>query len=991
MCKVMKWGLSPEALNAEVLAPLLEFEGPFDYSVCSSSEGTGCSLLARDRFSELLGTVIEPDADPPANVAGSHILVVSLDQRQATRLLRRYCRELKCTGVFLVPNLPGLELRPLSEWDYPDDYPELYVAQEGNNQVLELEGKCRGRTLRVLLDSGASENYLAAFLLETLNLKAVPTSGAAQVELGNGLRQDASHVVPRLTYRIGGFKDRQDFRVTSLAKYDIILGMPFLVAHNPTIDWLSKTVRIQRGRAEYVLCPTRRWEPADSVCVSLLSAQQLKRALRRGEQAFLAVLREAAPAAAAPPAEAAGSASAGAEAAGAAAVGTGAAATAAAATTQGASEQQDPELAAGIKQLLEEFRDVFGPLPATLPPRRAVDHTIELEPGTKPPFLPMYRLSPLELEEVQRQLADLLEKEYVQPSKSPFGAPIIFVPKKSGRLRMCVDYRALNKATVKDRYPLPRIDDLLDRLHGAAVFSKLDLTSGFWQIRVADGDVPKTAFRTRYGSYEWRVLPFGLTNAPATFQRLMNDVLRPYLDQFALVYLDDILVYSKDARDHLRHLRLVLEALREHRLYAGVDKCAFGLSEVDFLGHRVCAAGIKTDPQKIAAVQEWPTPQTVRDVRSFLGLSGYYRRFVRHYAQLALPLTNLTRADCPWHWGEAEQAAFDALKAALVSAPVLATPDPALPYEVYTDASGFALGAVLLQDQGQGLQPLAYLSRKLNPAEQRYPTGDREMLAVIYALQEWRCYLEGTRFTVNSDHRNHIWFSTKQLSRRQAKWALWLQSYYGDVNIVYKEGKHNLSDPLSRRADYAAGDGDPTEEGGQRSSGTHAAAAPPAQLTQLAAAAGPGSAPADSSGSEQLTASEPAGGLGSTAVAEAQLAQQIIEGYARDPYYTQRPDGTGPPGLAKGIDGIYRLHDRIAVPTDMDLRRDILRELHDCPSAGHLGITKTLQRVACRFWWPHMGRSVRAYVLGCASCQLNKPSNQSPGGLLQPLPVPERK
>jgi hypothetical protein len=527
-----------------------------------------------------------------------------------------------------------------------------------------------------------------------------------------------------------------------------------------------------------------------------------------------------------------------------------------------------------------------------------------------------------------------LEAGLIQPSKSPYGAPIIFVPKKNGKLRMCVDYRAINKATIKNRYPLPRIDELLDRLQGAGVFTKLDLQSGYWQIRVAEADIPKTAFRTRYGHFEWKVLPFGLTNAPATFQSLMNTVLGPYLDQFVVVYLDDILIFSRTPDEHVKHLELVLEALEKAELYVSLEKSAFGLREVDFLGHVVSDHGIMPDPTKVNAVRDWPTPTTVRDVRSFLGLANYYRRFIKHYAHKAVPLTDLTKANTAWVWGDTQQKAFDDIKTTLTTAPVLVMPNPDLPYEVYTDASKFALGAVLLQNQGRGNQPVAFLSRKLTPTECNYPTGDREMLGIVYALQQWRCYLEGTKFTVNSDHLNHTWFKSKRdLSRRQANWCMWLESYFSNVDITYKKGADNLSDPLSRRADLAVIDTATTNMSGD-------------------------------------------------------LVSAIQAGYTQDPFFQGQPKANL---TFNETTGLWYFQERIAVPMVLAVRQQILAECHDCPSAGHQGINKTLQRVARRFWWPHLPRSVHAYVTGCASCQLNKATNQLPGGLLQPLPVPEHK
>ena len=284
---------------------------------------------------------------------------------------------------------------------------------------------------------------------------------------------------------------------------------------------------------------------------------------------------------------------------------------------------------ARLRALLNEFEDVFPPeLPSGLPPARGVGHSIPIEPGAPPPFRPMYRLSPVELQEVKAKLSDLIEKGLVEPSSSPYGAPILFVAKKDGSLRMVQDYRYLNKITIKNRYPLPRIDDLLDSISGAKYFSSLDLTSGYYQIRITDEDVPKTAFRTPFGLYQFKVLTFGLTNAPATFQSVMNDMLREFVNDFVVVYLDDILIYSKSAEEHERHLRKVLQKLREHKFYANLKKCEFMKQEIAFLGHIVGVNGIKVDPRKVQAVSEWEVPKDVHGVRSFLGLANYFRRFL---------------------------------------------------------------------------------------------------------------------------------------------------------------------------------------------------------------------------------------------------------------------------------------------------------------------------------------------------------------------------
>ena len=301
---------------------------------------------------------------------------------------------------------------------------------------------------------------------------------------------------------------------------------------------------------------------------------------------------------------------------------------------------------ADLAKVLRSFRDVFPEaLPPGLPPPREVDHAIELEPGALPPSRPTYRMSFQELEELEKQLKEYADNGRIRPSQSLYGAPILFVKKKDGPTRMCTDYRALNKITKKNVYPLPRIDELLDRLQGAKFFTKIDLRQGYHQIRIKEADVEKTAFRTRYGHYEYTVLPFGLTNAPATFMGLMNEVFRPLLDKSVVVYRDHILIYSRTWDEHKRHIAEVLERLRENKLYAKLSKCEFGKEEVEFLGHIVTHKGVKVDSKRVEAVRSWPLPLDIHDLRAFFGLANYYRRFVRDYSKMTLPLTRMLRRE----------------------------------------------------------------------------------------------------------------------------------------------------------------------------------------------------------------------------------------------------------------------------------------------------------------------------------------------------------
>ncbi|EOX93994.1 DNA/RNA polymerases superfamily protein [Theobroma cacao] len=399
--------------------------------------------------------------------------------------------------------------------------------------------------------------------------------------------------------------------------------------------------------------------------------------------------------------------------------------------------------------IVSEFSDVFPDDLPGLPPDRELEFPIDLLPGTAPISIPPYRMAPAELKELKVQLQDLVDKGFIRSSISPWGAPVLFVKKKDGTLRLCIDYRQLNRVTIKNKYPLPWIDDLFDQLRGAMVFSKIDLRFGYYQLRIKEQDVPKTAFRMRYGHYEFLVMPFGLTNAPAVFMDLMNRVFHPYLDKFVIVFIDDILVYSKNDDEHVAHLHIVLQTLRERQLYAKFSKCEFWLKEVVFLGHVVSGAGIYVDPKKIEAILQWEQPRTVTEIRSFLGLAGYYRRFVQGFSMIVAPLTRLTRKGVKFEWDDVCENRFQELKNWLTSAPILTPPVSGKEFVVYSDASKLGLGCVLMQDE----KVIAYASRQLKKHETNYPTHDLELAAVVFALKIWRHYLYGERCRIFSDHK----------------------------------------------------------------------------------------------------------------------------------------------------------------------------------------------------------------------------------------------
>ncbi|UYV71117.1 K02A2.6-like, partial [Cordylochernes scorpioides] len=409
-----------------------------------------------------------------------------------------------------------------------------------------------------------------------------------------------------------------------------------------------------------------------------------------------------------------------------------------------------------------------------------------------------YRVAPRERQIIQDEVNKMEKLDIIQPSESPWASPVVLIRKKDGSWRFCVDYRRLNKITKKDVYPLPRIDDTLDCLRGARFYSSMDLQSGYWQIDVEESDREKTAFITPDGLYEFKVMPFGLCNAPATFERMIDNLLKGLKWTICLCYLDDIIVFSDGFEEHLRRLQLVLNCLKKAGLCLNSKKCKFGAKTITVLGHEVSENGIRPDQEKIRAVRDFATPRSLKEVRSFLGLSSYYRRFIPNYAHLAQPLNDLLKKDSAFNWNQEEQNAFEALKSALISEPALGHFDYSSPTEIHTDASNYGIGAVLVQIQKGKERAIAYASRTLNKAEKNYSTTERECLAIIWAINKFRPYVFGQPFTIVTDHHSLCWLTNlKDPCGRLARWALRLQEF--DVTVVYKSGrKHQDADCLSR-------------------------------------------------------------------------------------------------------------------------------------------------------------------------------------------------
>jgi len=516
-------------------------------------------------------------------------------------------------------------------------------------------------------------------------------------------------------------------------------------------------------------------------------------------------------------------------------------------------------------------------------------------------------------------------------SSSPFASPVLLVRKKDGTWRFCIDYRKLNAVTVKNKHPMPVVEELMDELAGSCWFSKVDLRSGYHQIRVAPQDVHKTAFRTHQGLYEFLVMPFGLTNAPATFQGLMNEVFAPLLRKGVLVFMDDILIYTATLEQHVKLLTVVLQTLADHNLFAKPSKCSFAQESIAYLGHIISSKGVSTDPQKIQAVQDWPVPTNVKEIRGFLGLTGYYRRFIKHYSLTSKPLTLLLKKGAQFVWSSVTQEAFDTLKHALVTAPVLALPQFQKPFTIETDASEVGLGAVLMQEG----HPIAFLSQALYPKNAALSTYEKECLAILLAIDKWRSYLQAQPFVIKTDHKSLLYMKDQKIHTKVQQKAL-LKLMDLDYSIQYKKGITNVAaDSLSRKPDSSI--------------------------------------------------------MAMSACAPSWI-QKLTEGYEDDESTKQLlTELSISPNNDKGfqlLNGVIRYKGRVWVGNNSLAQQHIMQALHDSGIGGHSGFNATYQRIKHLFAWPKLKDTVKTYVQSCDVCQQAKVEHVRSPGLLQPLPVP---
>jgi len=634
-----------------------------------------------------------------------------------------------------------------------------------------------------------------------------------------------------------------------------------------------------------------------------------------------------------------------------------------------------------IPKQYHEFLPLFSKVLADkLPPHRPnVDHEVRLKEGEVPSWGPLYKMSREELVAMKEWLEDNMTKGFIRQSSLPYAAPCLFVKKSDGGLRFCIDYRDINSKTVKNRYPLPLIQETLDLLAGARIYTKLDVRGAYNLVRVKEGDEHKLAFRTRYGLFEPLVMQFGTTNAPADFQGYVNDTIREALDRFASAYLDDILIYSNSIEEHEEHVKWVMERLLKAGLYLKPEKCEFHKETVKYLGLIISTKGVSMDPDKVETVRNWSREKKTAngrlnnlfEVQQFLGLCNYYRRFIKGYSEVAEPLTRLTKKDVPFEWLEDQQRAFEKMVFVFTTAPTLRHFDHSREVIIETDASDYVSAGVLSQRDDEGiLHPVAFFSKKHSPAECNYDIYDKELMAIIKALEEWRPECEGAEHELQliTDHRNLEYFMSKKLlNRRQARWAQFLSRF--SYKIVYRPGKSNgKADALTRRP------GDLPEGGDERLKSMEQVVLKPQNLP------------------EQLRI------LANDRIRVHSVQEQLREASERDGFVGRVLDAIRQGTSMREItvaecsekEGQLYFRERKYVPEDPELQLRLIREHHDVPLAGHPGRSKTFDLLSRQYYWKTMRKQVDRYVRSCAECQKSRTSRHASFGVLRPLSVPEK-
>ena len=904
-----------------------------------------------------------------------------------------------------------------------------------------------------LTDTGASaESFVDTNYVKKHRLPTVPLAKPCRLRLADDkLAPNITHMA-RLQLTLGDHIEELWSLVTSLGKYDVILGMPWMELHDPQVSFAKRSLTFNSDHctADCLLHhqpstiysgPSKPKEKkyTGEADIAEISAYAFVRMTEKEDNQTYAMWPEDFEKLAHEPKDGDRS--------------PGFTADVAAITPEDYEKffqklRKDPvtleELKTKVPKAYHKWINVWNPVEANkLPPHRKVDHPIELQAGAVPPAKRAYGMSREQATVVKGYVEEMLGKGYIRASTSPYAAPVLIVKKPDGGLRICVDYRALNALTIRNRNAPPLIRDTLAKLCMAKWYTKFDIIAAFNEIRIKEGHEEKTAFLTRYGLFEYVVMPFGLCNAPSTFQAFINDVLREYLDVFCSAYLDDILIYSDTKEEHIDHVGKVLEKLQQAGLYLDINKCEFHTKQVKYLGLIITTEGLKMDPQKVETVRNWKAPRCVKDVQAFLGFANFYRRFVHGYSRIAAPLSNLTRTEqksfmFPWALDSPEQKAFEELKEAFTTAPVLAHFDPNKETWVETDASDYVVAAVLSQKDDQGvLRPVAFMSKKMSPQECNYEIYDKELLAIIRAFEEWHPELAGTPvddpIKILTDHKNLEYFmTTKQLNRRQARWAEFLSEF--NFRITYRPGKQGTKpDSLTRRSgDLPENDTDDRKQHQHQvllkarhlETGIQQALnlAPllldevPQTVCSLAAMVYDlGERGID--GEELLeesppTASEPSveepiEELTDDSITESDIILKVKDSYEKDDTLQRiiHAKNTGqrriPQDLIKeGLrlelgdcqleDGLLYVRRRLYVPDNAELKTQIIKFIHDSPPSGHAGRAATYDRVSTHYYWPGMTSTVSRFVGNCHVCKRSKSYREGKHGLLKPLPVPDK-
>ena len=812
-----------------------------------------------------------------------------------------------------------IQRRPVSKEGEDDEEDDTSVGSRVDNLFLEpaaveaemlarkplssmkVKGKLNGSKTTFIIDTGAEVNVMSRSFAESAKLKPLPC--AETIRNFEGTSAPEVKVVHEISVTLGkNFYARESFRVIPRTTEDVILGLPFLTRHNAKIDFVDRTVELNLAGTGVIQLrchqPTNNTEltklDTARVASTLLTAKQADREALQNENVMLVYIRSVA-------------------------------------DTTHLDRVDIPLERAGIliEPLRLAYQDIFPSKLVGLPPNRAVEADLDTTED-KPIYKAPYRLSPRERGELKRQITELLAAGFIRPSTSEWGAPVLFVKKKTGELRLCVDYRGLNKVTRRARYPLPKIDEIFDQLKEGRVFSRLDLKSGYHQMRIAPKDVHKTAFVSDSGHYEWLVAPFGLTNLPSQWTRLMTTIFQPLIGKNVVVYLDDILIYSESCEQHAQDIKEVFDLLRKHKLYLHPTKCAFFLKRVAYLGFVIEKGTLTIDPGKIDAIAKIDNPRTVPQCRAILGMTNYFRRFIRDYGKILAPLNRLLKKNVDFELTNECDTALKAIKHAICSAPVLAIPDlNVLEFTLTTDASGVGLGGVLAQNG----HPVAYASRAFNETEQRYATHEREMFAIVYCFNLWRHYLEGAKTIVYTDHNNLRYFNDSfNLSRRMTRY--WEKMAGFDYEIRYLPGRANVvADLLSRdplvNVKLVTTD-DVTRYAESKTFRTHHTAA------------------------------------------ERRLLQHETRRCSFDSDLGQvvhREEGG---------------NKTLWVPFEM--RADLIEDIHK--ALGHPGREETLRQVRKRGWWPTLAKDARRMVQTCPKCQIHQNQDDARRNAPQhPLPT----